>query len=309
SATAADFAPLGNNTNRDLFVEGYQPAATEPSLSPGFGAVLPGYFATLGVPLVAGRDFTPGDVNGPKTAVVNETFARHYFGGQNPIGRRIGFRKDQHDIEIIGVVKDGKYGSLRENPVRMLYMPASQEPFFSANVFHLRTAGDPLPFVPAVRSLVREIDPNSPVYGIATVQDQIDRGLAQDRLIATLCGIFSALALALSAVGLYGVMSYWVSRRVREIGIRIALGATRRAILAQVGGEAFRLVAAGTLIGLPCSYAAVRLVTSILYGVHPADPISALVSAGVLAAAAAIAVWIPARRAATIDPMTALRYE
>jgi predicted permease len=290
-------------------VEGYQPTATEPALSPGFGAVLPGYFATLGIPLVAGRDFTPHDLIGPRTGIVNETFARHYFAGQNPVGRRIGFRKDLYDIEIVGVVRDGKYGSLRESPARMLYMPGGQEPFFAANVFHLRTAGDPAALAPAVRSLVREVDPSLPVFGIATVQEQLDRELAQDRLIATLCGIFSGLALALSAVGLYGVMSYWVSRRIREIGIRMALGATRGEILAEVVGEAFRLVAAGALIGLPASYAAVKLVTSMLYGVQPADPVTAMISVAILTCAAAIAVYIPARRAAGIDPMAALRYE
>jgi predicted permease len=309
SATAADFAPLDNHTGRDLFVEGYQPTATEPTLSPGFGAVLPGYFATLGIPLVAGREFTAHDLTGSRTGIVNETFARHYFAGLNPVGRRIGFRKDLYDIEIVGVVRDGKYGSLRERPVRMLYMPGGQEPFFAANVFHLRTVGDPAALAPAVRSLVREMDPNIPVFGIATVQEQLDRGLAQDRLIATLCGIFSALALVLSAVGLYGVMSYWVSRRIREIGIRMALGATRGEILGEVVGEAFRLVAAGAAIGLPASYAAVKLVTSMLYGVQPEDPLSAMISVAILTAAAAIAVCIPARRAAGIDPMTALRYE
>src|SRR5262249_24651327 len=163
-------APLGNHTGRDLFVEGYQPTVSEPTLSPGFGAVLPEYFTTLGIPLVAGRDFTAHDLTGPRTGIVNETFARHYCAGQNPVGRRIGFRKDVHDSEIVGVVRDGKYGSLREEPVRMLYMPGDQEPFFAANTYHLRTAGDPAALAPAVRSLVREVDPNLPVFGTATVQ-------------------------------------------------------------------------------------------------------------------------------------------
>jgi ABC-type antimicrobial peptide transport system permease subunit len=173
----------------------------------------------------------------------------------------------------------------------------------------VRTAGDPTALAPAVRSLVREIDRNVPLYNMGTVQGEIDRSLMQDKLIATLCSVFSGLALCLSAVGLYGVMSYWVSRRIREIGIRMALGATRGEILGQVLGEAMRLVAVGALLGLPGSYAAVKLVTSMLYGVQPLDPVSAALAIAILAVAAVLAVWIPARRAAGIDPMSALRYE
>lgn len=148
-----------------------------------------------------------------------------------------------------------------------------------------------------------------PVFDIYTVQQHIDRTLTQDKLIATLCSIFSGLALCLSAVGLYGVMSYWVSRRVREIGIRVALGATRGGILAKVVGEALRLMAAGVLLGLPAAYAARKLVASMLYGVEPADPMSAGLAIAVLAAVTLIAAWVPASRAAAIDPIRALRCE
>jgi macrolide transport system ATP-binding/permease protein len=192
----------------------------------------------------------------------------------------------------------------------MMYVPGTQVAnFFTPPVVHLRTAGDPAALAGTVRSVVREVDRNVPVFDIATVQQEIDRSLTQDKLIATLCGVFSGLALCLSAVGLYGVMSYWVSRRIREIGIRMALGATRGEILGQVLGEAFRLIAVGAGLGLPASYAAVKLVRSMLYGVEPLDPMSAVLALSVLAVAAALAVWIPARRAAGIDPMSALRYE
>ena len=258
-----------------------------------------------------GRTFDArDDAAGPKVAIANETFARHYFPGQNPIGRRVGSSKDQYDTEIVGVVKDGKYTSLREAATRILYMPGAQVgSFFVPKVVHVLTARDPAALAGTVRSLVREIDRNVPVSGITTVQQAIDRSLTQDKLIATLCGMFSALALCLSAVGLYGVMSYWVSRRVREIGIRMALGATRTEILGQVIGEAARLIAVGALAGLAASYAAVKLVSSLLYGVEPADPASAMLALAVLVSAALAAVWIPARRAAGIDPMTALRHE
>jgi predicted permease len=310
SAAQADFSPLGNHTGRDLFIEGFLPGADEPSASPSFGAVGPGYFETLGIPILLGRGFEPRDSSGPRVAIVNETFARHYFGGRSPIGRRIGFEKNRHDTEIVGVVKDGKYANLREGATRMVYVPAAQTGgFFQALVIHLRTAGEPAALASAVRGVVRELDANVPVSHILTLEQHFDEALAQEKLIATLCSVFSALALGLSAVGLYGVMSYRVSRRVREIGIRMAIGATRGGILRQVMGEALRLVAGGMLLGLPLSYGVLRLVESMLYGVKPADAVSAAVAMSVLAAATLIAAWLPAGRAARIEPMRALREE
>jgi predicted permease len=311
ASSRADFAPLGNHTGRGVYIEGYQPRADESASEPAYGTVAPGYFETLGIPLVAGRGFDErDDLAAPKVAIVNETFARYYFAGENPIGRRMGSIKDRFDTTIVGIAKDGRYSGLREAGERMVYMPAAQVgSFFEARVVHLRTGGDPAALEAAARAAAREIDPHVPVYNMSTVQQEIDRSLAQDRLVAALCSVFSGLALCLAAVGLYGVMSYWVSRRVREIGIRLALGATRAEILGQVIGEALRLLAAGVAVGLPAAYAAVKLVATMLYGVEPGDPASAAVAVAVLGCAALVAAWIPARRAARLDPMTALRYE
>jgi ABC-type antimicrobial peptide transport system permease subunit len=185
----------------------------------------------------------------------------------------------------------------------------AQRRLFGNLVLHLRTAGDPTTLAAAVRSQVRELDKDLPVFGVETVQQEVDRSLMQDKLIATLSGLFSALALALAAVGLYGAISYAVSRRIREIGIRVALGAERGMILWMVLKEAAMLVVIGVCVGLPAAFAASRLVGGTLYGIQPADPISAAAAAAVLGVVALLAAWIPARRAARMDAMKALRWE
>jgi predicted permease len=309
-AAMADTSPLGNHTNNTVYVEGYQPRPDEPTLDPNVAGITPGYFETIGVPLLLGRGFDARDTaTAPPVAVINETFARHYFAGENPIGRRFGFARDQFDVEIVGVVKDARYSDLREEPVRMFYGPLAQRRLWGHMVLHLRTAGDLAPLAAAIRSYVRELDKDLPVFDVHTVQQEVDRSLNQDKLIATLSAMFSVLALVLSAVGLYGVMSYVVSRRVREIGIRMALGAERGPIVGLVLKEAVLLVAAGVVVGLPAAWAVAKLVSSLLYGVNPADPASALAATAVLALAALAAAWIPARRASRVDPTVALRYE
>jgi predicted permease len=310
SAAMANDAPLNNHTENTIYVDGYQPRADEPAMDPDVAVITPGYFATVRVPLLLGRDFDVRDgANAGRVAVINETFARHYFTGKNPLGKRLGFTKDRYDVEIVGVVKDSKYGNLREVSTRMLYTALSQVPIKGHIVLHLRTSGDVAPLVAAVRSYVRELDKDLPVFDVETVQQEVDRSLNQDRLIATLAGIFSILALTLSAVGLYGVMSYAVSRRVREIGIRMALGAERGKILSLVLKEALLLVASGVALGLPAAYAVAKIVASQLYGVSPADPLSALGGVAILGLVALAAAWIPARRASRVDPTVALRYE
>ncbi|HXB74345.1 MAG TPA: ABC transporter permease [Candidatus Acidoferrales bacterium] len=309
-AAMADSSPLGNNTNNTTYVEGYQPRSDEPALDPNVSVITPEYFQTMGVRLLMGREFDARDTaTAPQVAVINETFARHYFPGQNPLGRRLGFNKDRYDVEIVGVVKDAKYGNLREASTRMLYGPLTQRRLWGHMVLHLRTAGEVAPLVAAVRSYVRELDKDLPVFDVQTVQQEVDRSLNQDKLIATLSGMFSILALVLSAIGLYGVMSYAVSRRVREIGIRMALGAEAGKIVGLVLKEAALLVTAGVLVGLPAAYAAARIVSGLLYGVNPADPASALLATAALGLVAMAAAWIPARRAARVSPTVALRCE
>jgi predicted permease len=310
SAGMADFLPLDNHTENTIYVEGYRPGPDEPTLDPGASVITPAYFATMGIPVLMGRDFNDRDTAAaPGAAIVNETFARHYFGTQNPLGHRIGNAKDHIDIEIVGVVKDSKYGGLRETPARMVYRALAQRGAFGAMTVHVRTAGDPIALGSAVRAEVRNLNRNLPVTDMHTVRDLVDRAMVQDRLVATLSALFSALALALCAVGLYGVMSYAVSRRAREIGIRMALGGTRGSIARQVVKEAAVLVAAGVLVGLPVCYAVLKLVSGLLFGLAPADAVSTAAAVAVLAAAAFAAAWIPARRASRVDPMTALRWE
>lgn len=309
-AAMSDASPLSHHTENDIKVEGYQPRPDEPTLDPDVSIITPQYFQTMGVRVLLGREFEARDIAAsPHVAVINETFARHYFPGENPIGKRVGFSKDIYDIEIVGVVKDAKYGDLREASTRMLYCPLAQRPMFGHMVLHLRTAGDTAPLIAAVRGYVQKMDKDLPVFDIQTVQQEVDRSLNQDKLIATLSAMFSILALVLSAVGLYGVMSYAVSRRVREIGIRMALGAERGKILRLVLKEAVLLLAAGVSIGLPAAYAVAKVLSSLLYGVDPADPASALIATSILGIVALAAAWIPAKRAARVDPTVALRYE
>ena len=308
AAGVADFAPLGMHTGNTIYVEGYQPRADEPRSDPGVGLVSPDYFATMGIPVIFGREFSARDsAAAPKVAIVNQTFARHYFGNQNPLGKRLGYRDGIFDMEVVGVVRDSKYGGLREEATRMLYLAAAQRPY-GGGVVHVRTAGDAEVLGPLARAEVRALDRDLPVNDLTTVRLELDRALTQDRLVAALSTLFSALALVLSAVGLYGVMSYAVSRRTREIGIRMALGAERGNIARQVLQEVAMLMLAGVLLGLPAAYAVLKLVSGMLFGLSSTDTATTVLAVAVLGLAALIAAWLPARRAARVDPMVALRY-
>jgi ABC-type antimicrobial peptide transport system permease subunit len=213
------------------------------------------------------------------------------------------------DIEIVGVVKDGKYTGLREEPVRMMYVPQRERVGASQMTVLVRTAGAPLDFAPTLRQKAVEVDRRAIVYNIATAEDVVNRSLLRERLVATISGLFAALALLLAAIGLYGVLSYRIARRTREFGIRIAIGAHGRRILAMVLREAGWVLALGIVGGLAAAWTLGRIVSSLLYAVQPNDLLSLAIAVGVLAAAGTLAAWIPARRAARIDPIQALRYE
>jgi putative ABC transport system permease protein len=207
------------------------------------------------------------------------------------------------------VVKDGKYTGLREEPVRMMYVPHRQRVGASQMTVLVRTAGDPLAFAPVLRQTAAEIDRGAIVYNIATAQELVDRSLLRERLVASISALFGALAVLLAAVGLYGVLSYGIARRTRELGIRIAIGAEARSILAMVLREAGSMLALGVVVGLAAAWWLGRIVSRLLYGVQPDDLASIGIAVGVLMAAGTLAAWIPARRAARIDPIQALRYE
>ena len=310
SAALAWSAPLGTNTGWLIFVPGYTPRSDEPRTTPWVDAVSPGYFKTLGIPIMRGRDFDDRDVTSKAAVmIVNETFARHYFGDGNAVGRHIGLAPGVFDVEIVGVVRDGKYTGLRERPVRMMYVPLRERVGASQTTVLVRTSGDPLEFASTLRQKTTDIDRRAILHNIATAQDLVDRSLLRERLVATISGLFGALALLLAAIGLYGVLSYGIARRTRELGIRIALGAEATRIRAMVLREAGWVLALGMAGGLAAAWALARIVGNLLYGVQPTDLASMGIAAGVLAAAGTLAAWIPARRASRIDPIQALRYE
>ncbi len=284
-------------------------------------AVSPGYFDTMGMRLIAGRDFrdsdsrTGGRVEGGwpyRAGIVNEAFVKRYFGQANPLGRRVGLGDEAGaptPIEIVGVVKDAKYRNMREDVPPQLFVPYLEANDLDALTFYVRTTQDPNAALAMLTRTVHEVDPNLPVTELLTVQEQVARSLTSERLVASLSSAFSALATLLAAIGLYGVMAYSVARRTREIGIRVALGAVTRDVIWRVMREAALLVLGGLAIGLPAAWWLGRYVQSQLYNVQSGDPLTIAAAGVLLASIAGLAALIPARRAAKIDPVTALRQE
>ena len=277
-------------------------------------AVGPGYFATMGIPLMVGRIFGPEDsATSPKVAVINQTMARLYFPGVSPIGQRFGIGDDaahSSDFEVVGVVKDAKYLSLDENPEPAAYYPYSQVLKQFYYDFEVRYSGaDPGAIIAEVRSAAAKVDPSLPVVYESTFVEHVDRSLASQSLIARLALFFGLLAVLLASIGIYGLMSYGVARRTNEIGIRVALGAGRSAVFLMVLREGLLLAALGLGLGVPIALAASRLVSSMLFGLEPADPITMVTAATLLVVLAAVASYIPARRAMRVEPMVALRHE
>jgi len=291
-------------------VEGYQSKEGE-DMSPQVNAVAPTYFATLGIPHLTGRDFDARDVEGaPRVAVVNETLAKYFFGNESPIGKRFGWARDNKvDIEIVGVIKDGKANSMREAIPRMIYVPINQQEEIAGLVVYARTSLPEDAVAPAVRQAVARLDANLPIYNLKTMQAQISESLFVDRMVAALSAAFGLLATMLAAVGLYGVMSFSVARRTREIGIRLALGAPRQRVLGMVLREVGTLGAWGLGLGLPVALGLGRLVRAQLFGLPAHDPLTIVSATLLLSGATVLAGLVPARRAMRVDPILALRYE
>jgi predicted permease len=280
-----------------------------------FNAVSPGYFATLGVPLLAGRDFDQRDTRpvgeiGPRSAIVNEAFVKRYLAGRNPLGVLIA-RGGSSDIKpnsrIVGVVADMSYRGLRDHS-EQVFFPLFEHDDTGAT-FYIKVRGAPEQAIPSIRRLVRQDDPRLPILWFRTLDDQVSRSLGTERMLAALSGSFGALALLLSLIGIYGVMSFVVTRRTREIGIRLALGATGGSAISLVLRDAAVMVAMGVAIALPCVAALGKLVQSQLFGVTATDPATIAAATLVLAAGTLAAAFIPAWRASNVNPTDALRLE
>jgi len=313
SSSDSDSTPLGGAVGASyLQIEGYTFASTERELV-FFNEVSDRYFETLGTYFLAGRDFNAHDTaDSPKVAIVNESFAKKYFHGQDPIGRR--YRPEQGNklsdpVEIVGLVRDAKYLDLREEFHPTVYVAAGQDTNPGKIVtFELRAAGNATAMIQEAKRAVAAVDPGASLQ-FRTLAGQVDESLARERLLATLAGFFGGLALLLAVLGLYGVMSYNMTRRRNEIGIRMALGAQQPRVLLTMLGEVAILIGIGLAIGLVATISATHLIASLLYRVKANDPRMLSLAAAVLASVAAIAGFLPAHTASRLDPMEALREE
>ena len=311
SASFADITPVsGSFSSQVVHVDGYQAQSREDSVL-WTNAISAGFFATMETPFLAGRDFDAHDTpQAPLVAVVNEAMAKRFFGSaREAVGKT--FRQGNESgtpIQIAGVVKDAKYRSLRAEGEAIAYYPLSQLPPMRWANFELRASGPAASLIPSVKAAVNEINPNVTLQ-FRTLSAQLDESLGRERLLATLSGFFGALALALAVIGLYGVMSYNVARRRNEIGIRMALGAEQARVLRMVLREVAILVAAGVALGLAAASFSTRLLATFLYHLEPNDPTTLVTACVVLVVPAIAAGLLPARRAANLDPMTALREE
>jgi predicted permease len=280
---------------------------------PVLSEVGPDYFATLGIPMIAGRAFTTQDVGPATYAVINESFAREYFLGRNPIGQRFGLVDDMKpaspDTEVIGVIPDRKYRDLRETPPPQAYFPYLEGTHFRFMNVYLRTHADPSQIEDELRARMRQFDPHVPVVGLETMNEQIGFSLRTERLVASLSAVFGGLATLIAVIGLYGVMAYAVMRRTREIGIRMALGALRSNVIVMVMREVLLLIGAGLAGGIALALVLADLIRSQIYGLSARDPLTFVGSAIVLTVAAGLAGFIPAFRASSLDATTALRHE
>lgn len=305
-------------------VEGYT-AKPGQQPEPYMNSISPDYFGTLGVAFLAGRDFRPTDNKVqqhsdrpgqpdlvPTTIIINEKFAKKYFAGRNPIGLHIGYGLDPNtrtDMEVIGVVKDIKYTNLRDDIQPQAYVPFAADQHPGQATIYMRTTEDPRQLMSIVRQKIHALDPSLPVFDVRTTDEQISRSLRNERLIASLSSLFGTVATLLAIIGLYGVLAYTVSRKTREIGIRMALGAIKGHVIWMVMREMLLLVAIGIGVGLPAAIGLSSLVRNQLYGLAPHDPATLLLATIGLLLIACLAGFIPALRASRIDPTRALRYE
>jgi predicted permease len=305
-ASVSTMVPLsiGGGSDTSPAIEGYTRGDNE-EVVVFYGMVGPDYFETMGIPMVSGRGITDRDrASNAPVVVINETMARRYWAGRDPVGGRL--RTGPEWTTVIGVARDGKYGQLSEAPQSVMYFPIHQV-YRSAPVLHVATTGPAEPAIAQVQKAVSSVAPDLALYDVRTLEEHLRMSVAIPRMAAILLGIFGGLALTLAAIGLYGVIAFSVGQRTQEIGVRMALGADRRAILGQVLGQGARLTAVGLLVGLAVAVAATPLMASLLVNVSPTDLPTFGLTAAALVCVALVAVWLPARRAARLNPVDALR--
>jgi predicted permease len=310
SAALAYMLPLGGGGwDTRIYPAEQTPAENDPGLKTDINVVTPSYFVTAGMSLVLGRGFTDADRrDAPAAAVVNETIARQLWPNENAVGKQFRMGRQGEPLTVVGVVRTAKYRSLVEPSRPFFYRPFAQV-YQSPMTLHVATTGDPRVLKPAIGQLVQSLDKDLPVYRLQTLEDRLVGSVSEQRTVAALVGAYGALALLLAAIGVYGSMAHLVSRRTREIGIRMALGARAATVLSQVLREALLLAIVGVAVGLLVAIPTVRVLRSQLFGVEPRDPVTFLAVAIVLVVVTIVAALSPARRATRVDPLVALRAE
>jgi predicted permease len=309
SATIASNFPLGGGLARTVFPEGQDEASGYRGTLTQLDDIAPNYFKTLRIPLVSGREFTDSDRKDTTlVAVINEAMAKHFWPGQNAVGKRFHFFGEKDLREVVGVVRDTVVNNIGEEPQPLAYLPVAQD-FSPLATMQVRTNGRPEGVIPMVRSNVQSLDNNLALTNWNTVKELLDQGLWAPRMGAALLSVFGGIALILAVVGVYGVLSYSVTQQTPEIGIRMAMGASTNNVLRLVVKQGMRLAIVGLITGLVIAFAAMRLMSSLLFGISAHDPLIFGGVALILATAAVLACYIPARRAARVDPLVALRYE
>jgi predicted permease len=309
--TASSALLAGGGTQSPVTVFGRERGAEDVEQ---WSLVGPGFFQVIGQGLAAGREFTDRDDEGsPRVAVINESFALKYFGTRDAVGKRFGMRRDTgNEIEVVGVVADVKTNSMRDAEYRMIYLPYLQDRTNvgrSEPILLLRTAAAGPAFAAKVRDLVHQVNPLLPVLDVVSMEQAVGRSLMQERLVAGISSLFGALAVVLACIGLYGVVTYTAARRTGEIGIRLTMGATSAGVLAMMVRESLELAMAGVAVGLPVALLLARFVSTLFFGVSPADFVTLLTAAGLMLVVAALASGVPAWRASRLDPIVALRSE
>jgi predicted permease len=301
----------GGSNNDGILVDGRNPAPDHPFAGVRVNLVGSAFLHTLGVPLRQGRDIQDSDAaSSPKVAIVNQTFVDRYLSGAEALGHHIAVDEDpKTEYTIVGVAGNSRYTGVREADRPMAYVPYTQVQGVLGMQYELHTTGDPKMLVKEAAKVLHDTDPNLPLEKPITQEDQFAESIARDRLVANLSVFFAALAAFLVAIGLYGTISYGVSRRTMEIGVRVALGAQRLEVLRMIFVESLSVAILGLALGVPASLAVARTLRSMVYGLGPNDPLTILLALAGIAAVTLAAAFFPARRAASIDPMRALRME